>query len=92
MPDYKLVIRDETDAHYVSPHDPGCPAEQRYLTVYAPDGNWAIVDRWTGKLLGPEADGRDRHYIYRSDAVRETEAVNAIGRPASAPPRRRHGW
>lgn len=77
MQEYTLVIRDKRDARYVAPYAPDTPRAERYLAVHTPDGDWSIVDRRTGKLVGRDEPSGPRHYVYRADVERAVAALNA---------------
>ena len=88
--EYTLVVRSQAAPHYVSPYDPACQASQRYLAVHATDGEWGVVDRRTGKLLGRATPGRSVYrYLYRAEAERVVAGFNNGEQPASVQQRKR---
>jgi hypothetical protein len=74
--EYSLDVRDEHAPGYVGPYDPECPTATRYLAVHTRDGNWGIVDRRTGQLLGADERGSVRQYVYHVDVRREVARLN----------------
>ena len=85
--EYVLPVRDENDPRYRAPHDPACRASDRHMLVHTADGAWGIVDRRIGRLL-VGTDGRPRRFVYRNDAEREVDRLNAPRMPQLGAARR----